>query len=131
MGFRHFLSIPNFPFRPMFLEAIVERWNFRTSLIVTRAGEFILSLEDMVQLTGLRVTGRSVTGWVRLDYSVLARELVGRQLAMSKQQLVVITSTVRRVGALAETVVGPGVEADQQLRTFLLVLFREVLFFQD
>ena len=53
MGFGHFLSIPNFPLRPMFLEAVAERWNFRTSSIVMRAAEFVLSLEDMVQLIGL------------------------------------------------------------------------------
>ena len=78
MGFGHFLSIPDFLLCLMFLEAIVERWNFHTSSIVTRVGEFVLSLEDMVWLTGLRVTGRPVTGRVRSDNPVLARELVGR-----------------------------------------------------
>ena len=78
MRFRHFLSIPDFPIRPMFLEVVAERWNFRTSSIVTRAGKFILSLQDTVQLTGLRVTSRPVIGWVYSDYSVLAQELVGR-----------------------------------------------------
>ena len=115
MGFGHFLSIPDFLLRPMFREAIAEQWNFRTSSIVTRAGEFVHSLEDMVRLTGLWVTGHPVTGRVRSDYPVLPRELVGRQLAMSGHQLVVITSAVRRVSDLAVTVVGPGVEADQQL----------------
>ena len=69
-----------------------------------------------------------MTGQVRSGYSALAQELVGRQLAMSGEQLVVITSAVRRVSELAETVARPGVEADQQLRAFLLVLFGEVLF---
>ena len=40
----------------------------------------------------------------------------------------VITSAVRRVSELAETAAGSGVEANQQLRAFLLVLFGEVLF---
>ena len=105
MGFGHFLSIPDFPLCPMFLEAVAERWNFCTSSIVMRAGEFVLSLEDMVRLNGLRVTGRPVTGRVHSDYSVLAWELVGTQLAMSGHQLVVITSVDRRVSDL-------GVEAD-------------------
>ena len=128
MGFGHFLSIADFPLRPMFLEAVAERWSFQMSLIVTRAGEFVLSLEDMLRLIGLRVTGRLVTGRVHPSYSVLAQELIGRQLAMSGEQLVVITSAVRRVSELVETVDGPGVGADQQLWAFLLVLFREVLF---
>ena len=83
MGFGHFLSIPDFPLRLMFLEAVVERWNFHTSSIVTRAGEFVLTLEDMVRLTSLWVTGRPVMGQVCSGYSALAQELVGRQLAMS------------------------------------------------
>ena len=128
MGIGHFLSIPDFPLRLMFLEAVAEWWSFRTSSIVTWAGEFVLSLEDMARLTGLRVTGRLVTRRVHLGYSALAQELVGRQLAMSGEQLVVITSAVRRVSELAETVAGSGVKADQQLRAFLLVLFGEVLF---
>ena len=128
MGFGHFLSIPDFPLRPMFLEAVAEWWNFRTSSIDTRAGEFVLSHEDMLWFTGLRVTGRPVMGRVRSGYSALVQELVGWQLAMSGEQLVVITSAVRRVSELAETVARPGVEADQQLRAFLLVLFGEVLF---
>ena len=131
MGFGHFLSILDFPLCPMFLEAVAEWWNFRMSLIVTRTGEFVLSLEDMVRLTSLRVTGRPMTGRVRSGYSALAQELVGHQLAMSGEQLVVITSTVRRVSELVETVAGPGEEADQQLRAFLLVLFGEVLFSQS
>ena len=77
MGFGHFLSILDFPLRSMFLDAVAEWWNFRTSSIVTRAGEFVLSLEDTTRLTGLRLTGRPVMGRVRSDYPVLARELVG------------------------------------------------------
>ena len=72
MGFGRFLSIPDFPLRPMFLEAVAERWSFRTSSIVTQASEFVLSLEDMARLTGLRVMSRPVTGRVRPSYSVLA-----------------------------------------------------------
>ena len=113
MGFGHFLSILDFPLHPMFLEAVATQWNFRTSSIVTRADEFVLSLEDKVRLTGLRVTGQLVMGRVCSDYPILAQELIGRQLAMSGHQLVVITSAVRQVSDLAEIVVGPGVEADQ------------------
>ena len=128
MGFGHFLSIPDFPIRPMFLEAVVERYNFRTSSIVTRVGKFVLSLEDMARLTGLRVMGRSVTERVRSDYTAMVRELVGRQVTMYRHQLLVISSTICRVEELAATVAEPGVKADQQFRAFLLVLFGVVLF---
>ena len=112
----------------MFLEAVVERYNFRTSSIVTRVGEFVHSLKDMARLTGLQVMGHPVTGRVRSDYSAMVRELVGRQVTMYEHQLVFISLVIRRVEELVATVAGPGVEADQQLRTFLLVLFGEVLF---
>ena len=78
MGFGPFLSIPDFPLRPMFLEAMAEWYNFRTSSIVTRVGVFVLSLEDMAQLTGLRVTGHPVTGRVRSDYTGMVRDRVGK-----------------------------------------------------
>ena len=78
MGFGHFLSISNFPLHLMFLEAVAERWNFCMSSIVTRAGEFVLSLEDMVRLTDFRVTGQPVMGQVRSGYLALVQELVGR-----------------------------------------------------
>ena len=126
MGFGHFLSIPDFPLRPMFLEA--EWYNFRTSSIVTRVDEFVLSLEDMARLIGLRVTDRPVTGRVRSDYTSMVRELVGKQVTMHGHQLVFISSVIRWVEELTTTVAGLGAEADQQLRAFLLVLFGEVLF---
>ena len=78
MGFGPFLSTLDFPLHPMFLEAVAERYSFRTSSIVMRVGEFVLSLEDMARLTGLRVTGRPVTGQVHSDYTGMVRELVGR-----------------------------------------------------
>ena len=112
MGFGHFLSILDFPLRPMFLEAVAERYNFRTSSIVMRVGEFVLSLEDMAQLTGLRVTGRPVTGQVRSDYTTMVRELVGRQVTMYGHQLVVISSVICRVEELAATMARPGAEAN-------------------
>ena len=111
MGFGHFLSILDYPLRPMFLEVVAERYNFRSSSIVTRASEFVLSLEDMARLTGLRVTGRPVTGQVHSDCTAMARELVGGQVAMHGHQLLVISSTVCQVEELAVT--KPGVEADQ------------------
>ena len=142
MGFGHFLSILEFPLRPMFLEEVAEQYNYQTSSIVTRVGEFVLSLEDMVRLTGLRVTGRSVTGRVRLDYTVIMRDLVGSRIVMHGPHLLVISSAVHQIEDSFEMVTGPGVDADQQLRAltgpgvdadqqlqaFLLVLFEEVLF---
>ena len=42
--------------------------------------------------------------------------------------LFVISSVVHRVEDSHETAMEPSVDVDQQLRAFLLVLFREVLF---
>ena len=58
----------------------------------------------------------------------MTRELVGRQMAMHRHQLLVISSMVFRVEELVVMMTELGVEADQQLRAFLLVLFGEVPF---
>ena len=130
MGFGHFLSIPEFPLQPMFLEAVAERYNYQTSSIVMRAGEFVLSLEDMVRLTGLRVTSRSVTGRIRSDYTIMMRELVGSRVVMQGPRLLVTSSAIHQVEDSRYTTTEPGIDTDQQLQAFLLVLLREVLFCQ-
>ena len=90
-------------------------------------GEFVLSLEDMTRLTGLRVMGRPVTGLVHSNYSMMA-ELVGRRVVMYGPRLSVTTSAVQRVEDSQETATEPGEDVDQQLRAFLLVLFGDLLF---
>ena len=80
---------------------------------MTRVGEFVLSLEDMAQLTGLRVTGRPVTGPVHFDYTSLMAELVGRRVVMYGPRLFVTTSTVQRVEDSRETATEPWEDVDQ------------------
>ena len=91
----------------MFLGAVAERYNYQTNSIVTRAGEFILSLEDMVRLTGLQVTGRPVAGLVRSDYTVMMRELVGSWVVMHQPCLLVTSSAVHWVEDSLETAIEP------------------------
>ena len=95
---------------------------------MTRFGEFVLSLEDMVRLTGLGVTGRPVTSSVHSDYTSMMAELVGRRIVMYRPRLFLPSSAVHRVEDSRETAMEPGEDADQQLRTFLLVLFEDLLF---
>ena len=128
MGFRHFLSILEFPILPMYLESVIERYNPRTCSIVTRVGKFVLSLEDMVRPIGLQVTGCPMTGLVCFDYTAMMGELVGGRVVMFGPRLFVVSSTIHQVKDSCYTAMEPGVDADQQLRTFLLVLFGVVLF---
>ena len=94
MGFGHFLSIPLFQLELGLLESAAECYHPHTSSFVTWVGEFILLLEDMARLTGLRVTGRPVTGLVHSDYTSMMAELVGRQVVMYGPRLFVTTSAV-------------------------------------
>ena len=96
----------------MFLVAVAERYNYLTSSIVTRAGEYVISLEDMVWLTGLRVPGRPVTGRVRSDYAIMMRELVGSRVVLLGPDLLVTFSTVHRVEDSLETMTESGADAD-------------------
>ena len=96
----------------MFLEAVAEQYNYRTSSIVTRAGKFVLSLEDMVRLTGLQVTGRPVTGLVHSNYTVMMRELVGSQVVMHGPRLLVTSSAVQRVEDSLETATESAADVD-------------------
>ena len=110
------------------LESVAERYDHRTNSIVTEVDEFILSLEDMVRLTGLRVTGRPVTGLVHSDYTSMMVELVGSMIVMYKPCLFLTSSAVHRVEDSRETAIEPGEDADHQLHAFLLVLFEDLLF---
>ena len=67
MGFGHFLPLPIFQIDMGLLESVAERYHYHTSSFVTRVGELVISLEDMVRLTGLRLTGRPVTDSVHSD----------------------------------------------------------------
>ena len=113
MGFGHFLSILEFAIRLMFLESVVERYNHRTISIVMRVSEFILSLEDMVHLTGLQVMGHPVIGLVRSDYMTMMRELVGSRVVMHRPCLFVTSLAVHQVEDSYETAMEPGVDNDQ------------------
>ena len=107
----------------MFLESIAERYNYQTSSIVMRVGEFVLSLEDMARLTGLWVTSRPVSGLVRSDYTSMMAELVGSRVVMYQPHLFLTSSAVHWVEDSRYTTMEPGIDADQQLQAFLLVLF--------
>ena len=99
----------------MLLESVAEQYNYRTSSNVMQVDEFVLSLEDMVCQSWLRVTGHPVTGLVRSDYTTTMRELVGSRVVMHEPRLFVTSSAVHQVKDSYETAIEPGVDADQQL----------------
>lgn len=80
--------------------------------MVTRVGEFVLQLEDMALLTGLRVTGRPVTGLVRSNYTSMMAELVGTRVVMYQPRLFVTSLAVHWVEDSRETATEPGEDTD-------------------
>lgn len=53
MSFGAFLRIPTVELQRGLSQGVVERYCPETRTIVTRVGEFVPSLEDMVRMTGL------------------------------------------------------------------------------
>ena len=109
MGFGHFLSIPLFQIEMGLRESVTECYHHHTSSIVTRVGEFVLSLEDMVRLTELGVAGHPVTSSVHSDYTFMMAELVGWRIVMYGPRLFLTSSAVHRVDDSRETATEPGV----------------------
>ena len=60
MDFGHFLEIMPFDIYLRLLVSFVERFNSSSGSFILRVGEMMITLEDVVQLVGLRVDGEPV-----------------------------------------------------------------------
>lgn len=66
MSFGAFLMMSPLQLQHSLLQGVVERYHTTMWTFITRVGEFVPSLEDMVCLTGLRVHGLSLTEVTKL-----------------------------------------------------------------
>lgn len=62
LSFHHYLDMPAVCLYPGFLQAVAERYWASTEIVLTRVGDFVFSLEDMVTLIGLRMHEEPITG---------------------------------------------------------------------
>ena len=77
MGFEDFLQLLVLqPDRPL-LQALEERWDSQTNAFVLPVGLLTISLEDVVRLTGLRVSGLPVASTMESGLHGLATTLLG------------------------------------------------------
>ena len=69
-----------------------------------------------------------MTGLVPSNYAAMMGELVGTRVVMFGPHLFVVSLAIHYVEDSRNTATEPGVDDDQQLHAFLLVLFGTVLF---
>lgn len=98
---------------------MVERYYLETRTIMTRVGEFVLSLKDMVHLTGLRIHGDPLTGIMqnKLDSDQIRQLLGPISLLPNGRKVRARSVKARLLRTLAQV---PGELADHELRIFLL-----------
>ena len=77
MGFGDFLQLPVLqPDRPL-LQALAERWDSWTNTFVLPVGLLTITLEDVVRLTILQVSGLPVAGTMESGLRGLASSMLG------------------------------------------------------
>ena len=77
MGFGDFLQFSVLQLDRPLLQALAERWDSRTNAFVLLVGLLMITLEDMVRLTRLRVSGLPVTGTMEVGLRELAATMLG------------------------------------------------------
>ncbi|MQL74017.1 hypothetical protein Taro_006376 [Colocasia esculenta] len=139
MGFGEILRMDRMRPDPALTQALHSRWDPKATAFVFPWGHMIPSLEDVSQITGLRIYGRPLSGFTYPGYSELAHRLLGlrveqRSSLLSRVELQEslglyevgkkrLTRESRAV--LAEE---PGAEADLDLCRFLILFLGRLLF---
>ncbi|MQM19801.1 hypothetical protein Taro_052813 [Colocasia esculenta] len=149
MGFGVILKMDRMRSDPALTQALRSRWDSEVTAFVFPWGHMIPSLEDVSRVTGLRVFGRPVIGFTYPGYSELAHRLLGLTVE-ARSSLVPRVALQESLGLydvdkqVGETVDGqlqrltrgcravlaeePGVEANLDLRRFLILFLGRLLF---
>ncbi|MQM20963.1 hypothetical protein Taro_053993 [Colocasia esculenta] len=149
MGFGEILRMDRMRPDHALTQALRSRWDLEGTTFVFPWGHMIPSLEDVSWITGLRVYGRPVSGFTYPGYSELAHRLLGLTIAerssllswVELQESLGLYEVGKKVGEIADgqlqrltrgyrTVLAdePGVEADLDLRCFLILFLGRLLF---
>ncbi|MQL89880.1 hypothetical protein Taro_022461 [Colocasia esculenta] len=76
MGFGEIFRIERMRVDPVLTQALLSRWDAEASAFAFPWGHMIPSLEDVSQISGLRVYGRAVSGYTYPCYHELAEQLL-------------------------------------------------------
>ncbi|MQL83532.1 hypothetical protein Taro_016019 [Colocasia esculenta] len=149
MGFGQIFRIERMRVDPALTQALQSRWDTEASAFAFPWGHMIPSLEDVSRITGLRVYGRTVSGYTYPCYHDLAERLLdlpverrsslvprvalqeslglyeaGKNAGESEDEYLARLARVSRRELASE----PGPQADLDLRHFLVLFLGRLLF---
>ncbi|MQL75373.1 hypothetical protein Taro_007744 [Colocasia esculenta] len=149
MGFGQVFRIERMRVDPALTQALRSRWDTEASAFAFPWGHMIPSLEDVSRITGLRVYGRAVSGYTYSCYHDLAERLLdlpverrsslvprvalqeslglfeaGKNAGETEDEYLERLARVSRRELASE----PGLQADLDLRRFLVLFLGRLLF---
>ncbi|MQL74375.1 hypothetical protein Taro_006728 [Colocasia esculenta] len=138
MGFGEILRMGRMSVDPALTQALRSRWDTEPIASAFPWGHMIPSLEDVSRIMGLRVYGRPVSGYTYPCYHELAEQLLdlpiesrsslvpraGKNAGESEDEYLKRLSRVSR----RELASDPGLQADLDLRRFLVLFLGRLLF---
>ncbi|MQL75910.1 hypothetical protein Taro_008291 [Colocasia esculenta] len=98
MGFGPFLRLEELAPDVALIQALKERWDPECHAFLFPWGHMILTLEDVVRITGLRVDGQAVTGVTYTSYQEPVERLLGLEVRGERSSLVRRTALQASLG---------------------------------
>ncbi|MQL96844.1 hypothetical protein Taro_029527 [Colocasia esculenta] len=149
MGFGPFLRLEKLAPDVALIQALKERWDPECHAFLFPWGHMVPTLEDVVQITGLRVDGQAVTGTTYTSYQEPVERLLGLEVRGERSSLVqrmVLQASLGVVSARRQTGEGQaehmermtddaraamaeeeGEAADRDLRRFLTLVIGKMI----
>ncbi|MQL84661.1 hypothetical protein Taro_017178 [Colocasia esculenta] len=128
MGFGPFLRLEELAPNVALIQALKERWDPECHAFLFPWGHMVPTLEDVVQITGLRVDGQAVTGTTYTSYQEPVERLLGLEVRGERSSLVQRTALQASLGvasARSETGEGPAEHMDRMAEGARAVMAEE------
>ncbi|MQL86185.1 hypothetical protein Taro_018716 [Colocasia esculenta] len=101
MGFGPFLRLDELAPDVALIQALKKRWDPECHAFLFPWGHMILTLEDVVRITNLRVDGQAVTGVTYTSYQELVERLLGLEVTREKSSLIPRTRLQASLGVVS------------------------------
>ncbi|MQM08486.1 hypothetical protein Taro_041344, partial [Colocasia esculenta] len=98
MGFGPFLRLEELAPNVALIQALKERWDPKCHAFLFPWGHMIPTLEDVVRITGLRVSGQAVTGTTYTSYQESVERLLSLEVRGERSSLVQRTALQASLG---------------------------------
>ncbi|MQL88774.1 hypothetical protein Taro_021346 [Colocasia esculenta] len=124
MGFGEIFRMERMRVDPALTQALRSRWDKEATAFIFPWGHMIPSLEDVGQITGLRIYGRPVSGYIYPCYHELAEQLL--DLPVERRSSLVPRVALQESLGLYEAVKNAGESEDEYLERLSRVSRREL-----